>query len=222
MGFLNILDVIWKSRNLKVHENKVIEVGRVLRSLQASFCEHGLGPSKPNVSDSSVSVPRWEKPGRGVIKLNCDAAVGMEFSCVAVVARDWRGELVFALSKKAKTIIPLQAEMEAIWWSVQALHHGFSAVCFESDSSSCIEVLLKPAASIPWRIRRCILDVLSLAADFPGWSFRWIRREANGAADSLSKWSIKNLLWGSFDSSFSHPSFSVACAQDCCISSYVV
>uniref|UniRef100_A0A2N9J6I4 Reverse transcriptase domain-containing protein n=1 Tax=Fagus sylvatica TaxID=28930 RepID=A0A2N9J6I4_FAGSY len=149
-----ILDVIWKSRNLKVHENKVIEVGRALRSIQASFCEHGL-------------------------------AVAMDFSCVVVVARDWRGELVFALSKKAKTIIPLQAEMEAIWWSVQlALSHGFSAVCFESDSSSCIEVLLKPAASIPWRIRRCVLDVLSLAADFPDWSFRWIHREANGAADS--------------------------------------
>jgi hypothetical protein len=102
-----ILDVIWKSRNLKVHENKVIEVGRALRSIQASFCEHGLGHSKPNVSDSSVSIPSWEKPSRGVIKLNCDAAVGMDFSCVVVVARDWRGELVFALSKKAKTIIPL-------------------------------------------------------------------------------------------------------------------
>uniref|UniRef100_A0A2N9I2Q1 CCHC-type domain-containing protein n=1 Tax=Fagus sylvatica TaxID=28930 RepID=A0A2N9I2Q1_FAGSY len=184
-----ILDVIWKSRNLKVHENKVIEVGRALRSIQASFCEHGLGHSKPNVSNSSVFVTRWEKPGRGVIKLNFDAAIGMDFSYVAVVARDWRGELVFALSKKAKTIIPLQAEMEAIWWSMQlALSHGFSAICFESDSSSCIEALLKPAASIPWRIRRCVLDVLSLAADFPDWSFRWIHREANGAADSLAKW----------------------------------
>ena len=144
-------------------------------------------------------------------------------SCVIVVARDWRGELVFALSKKAKTIIPLQAEMEAIWWSVQlALSHGFSAVCFESDSSSCIEALLKPAASIPWRIHRCDFDVLSLAADFLDWSFRWIHREANGAADPIAKWSIKNLLWGSFDSSFSPSSFFVACAQDCCISSSVI
>ena len=109
------------------------------------------------------------------------------------------------------------------WWSVQlALYHGFSAACFESDSSSCIEALHNPAASIPWRIRRCVLDVLSLAVDFPGWSFRWIHREANGAADSLAKWSIKNLLWGSFDSSFGPSSFSVACAQDCCISSSVI
>uniref|UniRef100_A0A2N9FQH0 Aminoacyl-tRNA synthetase class II (D/K/N) domain-containing protein n=1 Tax=Fagus sylvatica TaxID=28930 RepID=A0A2N9FQH0_FAGSY len=43
----------------------------------------------------------------------------------AAVARDWRGEMVFSNAKKVNTIIPLQAEAEAILWSCQlAQAHG--------------------------------------------------------------------------------------------------
>ena len=36
------------------------------------------------------------KPAQDQLKMNCDAAVGMEHSYVAVVVRDCRGTLVFA------------------------------------------------------------------------------------------------------------------------------
>ena len=51
--------------------------------------------------------------------MNCDAAVGTEHSYVAVVVRDWRGTLVFALFKKVNTKVPVQAEAEAFLWAVQ-------------------------------------------------------------------------------------------------------
>ncbi len=49
----------------------------------------------------------WSPPTLGFIKINCDAAVGKDFSSIAVVARDWRGTVVLARSKMVNTIIPL-------------------------------------------------------------------------------------------------------------------
>ena len=53
------------------------------------------------------------KPQHGTSKLNCDIATGDNSAYVAVVARDWRGVLVFANVKKVDTNILAQAE-EAI------------------------------------------------------------------------------------------------------------
>jgi hypothetical protein len=36
----------------------------------------------------------WCYPNHDVIKFNCDAAVGGSFSCITVVAKNWRGEVV--------------------------------------------------------------------------------------------------------------------------------
>ena len=38
-----------------------------------------------------------------MIKINVDAALNPSNSTIAVVARDWRGELIFACSKKVNT-----------------------------------------------------------------------------------------------------------------------
>ena len=56
----------------------------------------------------------WSPPRHFSIKINVDAAIGIKFSAVAAVARDWRGRLVFACSQKVNTTFPLQAEAEAV------------------------------------------------------------------------------------------------------------
>ena len=45
-----------------------------------------------------VSAPPqvWIPPSRLDIKINFDTAVGPRYSTIAVVVRDWRGELEFA------------------------------------------------------------------------------------------------------------------------------
>ena len=68
--------------------------------------------------------------------------MGLRFSVIAVVARDWRGELVLAYSKKVNTTLPLQAEAEALKWVLSiAPYLDFEAMCVESDSQICANLL---------------------------------------------------------------------------------
>ena len=54
------------------------------------------------------------------------------------MARDWRGDLVFACSKKAKTTFPLQAEAKAVRWAITlAARLEADSVIIETDSKFC-------------------------------------------------------------------------------------
>ena len=68
----------------------------------------------PLGSSSNRIESVWSKPDRDTIKINVDAACNIESSSIAAIARDWRGEVVFACSKRVNTTLPLQAEAEAI------------------------------------------------------------------------------------------------------------
>ena len=61
----------------------------------------------------------WKKPPKNAFKLNCDAAIGDSCFVIAVIVRDWRGLLVFAVSRKVDTNTPIQAKAEAILWVVK-------------------------------------------------------------------------------------------------------
>ena len=61
---------------------------------------------------------------------------------------------MFSYAKKVNTIIPLQAEAEAILWSHQlAQTHGIERLIIESDSKSCIEALCLSFDFINWRLQ---------------------------------------------------------------------
>jgi hypothetical protein len=113
-----ILDQIWRSRNALVHERKFPKMDEVVRVLKSCCKEHLVGRLYPLVSVSHSSVTRWIKPLQGCLKINVDAAVGPSSSVIVAVARDWRGIMVFAQSKKVNTFIPLQVEAEALVWRV--------------------------------------------------------------------------------------------------------
>ena len=53
-----------------------------------------------------------------IVKVKCGDVVGNDFSMLADFAREQTGALVFASSKKAYTNIPIQAELEAIYWTL--------------------------------------------------------------------------------------------------------
>uniref|UniRef100_A0A2N9IIA7 Reverse transcriptase zinc-binding domain-containing protein n=1 Tax=Fagus sylvatica TaxID=28930 RepID=A0A2N9IIA7_FAGSY len=89
----------------------VEEVLRKLSCLSLEYQKRAVSPN-PNMETSGIEV--WNRPRQGCIKFNWDAAIGKTCSCIAVVARDWRGEVVLAISKKTNTTIPLQAEAEAL------------------------------------------------------------------------------------------------------------
>ena len=61
--------------------------------------------------------------------------MGPRIPTIAVVVRDWRGELVFAGSMKVNTTLPLQAEAEVVRWAISlAPALGGKSVLMESDS----------------------------------------------------------------------------------------
>ena len=135
-----------------------------------------------NLDTSILSCLKWIK-------------IGSNFSSIAVVARDRRGNLVLALSKKAKTTIPLQAE--AILWAIQLAGDSFwPLVILESDSLICIDALRGKSLNYFWRISGCISHVLLYSETNLGWSFSWTKRESNVAPHMLARWSLRNKLWG--------------------------
>jgi hypothetical protein len=113
---------------------------------------------------------RWERPKVGVIKINCDVAVGHCFSSIVVVACDWRGNMVFAFSRKVNTIIPLQAETEAILSAGQlAVLHGFPVVAIEFDCKECVQAGNR-VGLCPWQIQSFILEFLDVMGSLDCWS----------------------------------------------------
>ena len=85
-------------------------------------------------------------------KINVDAAVGLRFSSIATVARDRKGELVFAGSRKVNTTLPLLAEAEAIKWALSlAPAMGYDCIIVESDCQYCVNLLNDLAEPPLWR-----------------------------------------------------------------------
>ena len=99
----------------------------------------------------------WSPPRRFLIKINVDIAIGPKYSTVAVVARDWRGKLVFARSQKVNTTFPLQAEAEAeaVKWAKLEVE----GIYIETDSKICCDALINPSQASPWRIRSIVMEM---------------------------------------------------------------
>uniref|UniRef100_A0A2N9HLN9 Ribonucleotide reductase large subunit domain-containing protein n=1 Tax=Fagus sylvatica TaxID=28930 RepID=A0A2N9HLN9_FAGSY len=117
-----------------IHGNKVIVMDTIIRDLNARLYEH-WSVRKVSTSSPAPTTVRWIAPAQNYIKINCNATIGSSCSILAVVARDWRGTFVLALSKKANTTIPLQAEAEAILWAVQiASDRGWNSVIVEKQA----------------------------------------------------------------------------------------
>ena len=101
-----LFDLLWRMRNDKVHGNKVIVMDTIIRDLNARLYEH-WSIRKVSSSSPATTTVRWIAPAQNYTKINCNATIGSSCSILAVVARDWRGTLVLAFSKKANTTIPL-------------------------------------------------------------------------------------------------------------------
>ena len=122
-------------------------------------------------------------------------AVGLDHSFIAIVARDWRGALIFSLSKRVETNLPLQVEIEAINLVTHlAIDRGFENVVVESDAKACIEALKAPTDAMPWKISTISTGTLFWASRGQQFVFRWSPRESNKAVHVLASWCLgKNL-----------------------------
>ncbi|XP_030974728.1 uncharacterized protein LOC115994650 [Quercus lobata] len=130
-----LCDVIWKLRNSFIFDSAVPNLEGVLSRIFSLFAEHKNSKASSTSHLASPSPQGWFPPSRLDIKINVDAAVGPRFSDIAVVVRDWRGELVFAGSMKVNTTLPLQVEAEAVRWAISLVPAlDGDSVLVESDS----------------------------------------------------------------------------------------
>ncbi|KAK9993695.1 hypothetical protein SO802_023398 [Lithocarpus litseifolius] len=120
----------------------------------------------------------------------------------------WRGNLVFAISKKVNTNVPVQAEAFAILLAVHiAINFSCCSCIIESDCKVCIDAINSGGNLVPWRLLNFVESVKYVISGYNHVSFNWVHREANKAAHVLANWSLNQSLFGSFDLGFGPPSF---------------
>ena len=138
-----ICDVVRKIRNQVLFEGVSPNLDGMLLKISSSVAEFRKVLDIPLGSSRNRIQSTWFNPDRGTIKINVDVACNNESSSIAVVARNWSGDVVFACSKRVNTTLPLQAEAEAIIWALSlAANLGFVSISIESDSKTCIDALL--------------------------------------------------------------------------------
>lgn len=139
-----------------------------------------LVPPRPIVS----SCNRLEQ---GAVKINCDATVELNYSFIVIMARDWRGVLIFSLSKRVETNPPLQAKAKAINLAIRlVVECDFENVVIESDVKACIEALKAPTDAVPWRISTISDCTLFWASCDQQFVFKWSSRESNKTVHILA------------------------------------
>ena len=100
-----LCDVVWRQRNLSIFENMDINLEGVAARIFSLFVEHKSARPPLVRSQVSASSLGWSSPPRHGLKINVDAMIGPRFFVIATVTRDWRGNVVFANSRKVNTTI---------------------------------------------------------------------------------------------------------------------
>jgi ribonuclease HI len=164
------------------------------------FKEHWGVRATQVISCSAKRSSNWSRPPTGIIKINVDAAIHSSFFVIAAVARDWRGEVVFAISKKANTTVPVQAEAEAFLWALQlAMDHQYGEVIIEGDSKCCVDAFSNKNDNVSWRILNVAHKVWQLSESIHRGVFNWVSREANSGPHELANWAAKHCPLGVWD-----------------------
>ncbi|XP_075640398.1 uncharacterized protein LOC142612167 [Castanea sativa] len=144
-----LCDLIWRLRNEALFEGRVASYEDLRVKIIRLFAKHRKARPSPQIRGSRVPAKQL-KPRNGSLKINVDAAAGAHHSVVAVIARDWRGESVFACSKIVNTTLPLQTKAEALIWALQLAKPLKSApIILECDSQVCYKSITGQGMDIP-------------------------------------------------------------------------
>ncbi|OMO52105.1 reverse transcriptase [Corchorus capsularis] len=197
-GSLNVVELIrylcwnvWKARNSFVFEGREGNPIEVWNHAVAEFVEynesllnanriHGMGPTQQV----------WQPPQRDFIKLNCDAAFDMASgdAGIAVVCRDHDGSLIDGASFFTKAGSIDAAEAMALRLAVQlARDREWRNVIFESDNKGLIRRLNCHNQRDRWNTLTIELDTINMAIYFDSFSFSFVPRNCNRAADWVAR-----------------------------------
>ena len=103
-----LCDGIWKLRNQVIFEDLPLSCDDLIARVGKLFMEF---ENSRLIASAFVNTTHplqtWAHPRRLYVKINIDAAIGPFHSSLALVARDWRGDLVFAcMFSKSENHLP--------------------------------------------------------------------------------------------------------------------
>jgi len=130
---------------------------------------------------------RWHPPTPGTVKLNFDGSLQGNSAAGGYIIRDWKGEILAMGASNYGNTSVIMAESRALRDGLQAaLSSSFHRLVIEGDNAIVIGAF-KKELQVPWRIKTIMRDIQVLAQQASFIQITHIYREANMAADWLSK-----------------------------------
>ncbi|PRQ57231.1 putative ribonuclease H-like domain-containing protein [Rosa chinensis] len=136
--------------------------------------------------------PKWSLPRPHHIKINCDASWTSLDVGVAVVARNYKGQVVGGTHFSTTAPSPLYAEALALCSGVFLAHKLLPQHClagsfeFESDSLQLVHLIKNSLPSSDWTVVPLIEHIRDRTVALPSYSWSWSSRKANQVADYLA------------------------------------
>ena len=163
-----LCDGIWKLRNQVIFEGLSFRCYELISRFWKLFMEFKfLRPDGISFVNTNHPLQTWSPPRCSFVKINVDATIGPNYSSLALVARDWRGDLVFGCFQKAKTTFPLQAEAKAVRWALSLVAKlETKNFRIEIDSKICHDAIHELILPSPWRIASILADMQSLLVTY--------------------------------------------------------
>lgn len=179
---------IWERRNIFIFQGEVLDIAWLLNRSRM-LLETAVVKPRRSTQVTLQGDSRWVPPGAGLLKINIDAAFepsrGAGF---VLVARDGEGSLLAAacgLITPASS--PILTETIGLRWALcKALAFGFTNVVFESDWQVLVKAWNGKTKEISY-FASVLDDCRSIALSFECFTFSFITRTGNQAADFVAK-----------------------------------
>ena len=157
---------------------------RIRTCMSVDSFTQGSSSTPPN---KNIQLIRWQPPTPGTVKLNFDGSLQGNSAAGGFIIRDWKGEILQMGANSYGHTSILLAESRAFRDGLgAALHAGFSRIVVEGDNQLVIAAFNKEL-EVPWRIKTVMQDIQVLAQQTQFIQVTHIYREANMAANWLSK-----------------------------------
>ncbi|XP_077219071.1 uncharacterized protein LOC143853222 [Tasmannia lanceolata] len=196
---------IWKERNRRIFENQSIHKQNILSEILSSIKLKILylrledPPNARSIKFAElfgfpiftrsppVRTCSWKPPDGDILKLNTDASLAEDKASIGGIIRDKDHIIKGAFSLDSPPHSINELEIESISKGIKlAISKGTDRLWIESDSLQAVSII-KGVLKCPWRqiakVHQTLRDLNSLNY----WHISHIWREANGAADFLSK-----------------------------------
>ncbi|XP_059440565.1 uncharacterized protein LOC132173020 [Corylus avellana] len=177
-----ILDIVWRCRNLLIHEGVQPIPSKVFFEVSSSFNKHLSAWSE-------MALPSlWIPPAAGWIKGNFDVAVKGSFAVAAAVLSDEKGAIVGAATQRLNCPDALQGEaLAALLTTRLAASFGCNFLSLEGDALLVVLAINNPSLFSSWIFANCISDISVVLAPFQSWNALKVSRSANFRAHALAK-----------------------------------